>query len=153
MRHGLIAQCLTDLELPQAYTLVGLCHEKVTLAGWQDHVAASERPHSAVWSAVRDRRGYMHAIYSHRVDHDLVAGRNLLLGDIVAPGSTWRATLLAIEADALLQAGEQGCTTIRLALHPGRQSPSDSQLRELLCPLGWVEWGPWLWRQVGGPET
>ncbi len=144
--NDLTVDALRDNELAQAYTLVGLCHDGVSLEDWRDHVAAAGQPDHVVWSTVRDRRGYMHALYCHRVEHDLVAGRTLHVGDILTAGPGWRAALAEILHDLGRRATALGCAAIRVNLRPDGKAPSTDQLRGVFVPGGFVERGGYLLR-------
>lgn len=140
------AQALQKGDLAQAHVLVGLCHGDMSLEHWQRLVAAGERPGPQVWQAMRDRRGYIHGLFAHRTEHDLIDGATLSLTDILTAGHSWRAMLEAVEAAARAIARDEGCPTIRMLLHPDRQAPSPEQLRTVFCALGYCDCGPYLKR-------
>lgn len=140
------ARALEEDDLAQAHVLVDLCHGPISLDHWRRLVAAGERPGPQVWQAVRDRRGYIHGLFAHRSEYDLIDGATLNLTDILIAGHSWRATLQAIELIARGIARDAGCPTIRVALHPDRQAPSPEQLRAVFSTLGYSDRGPYLKR-------
>ena len=140
------ARVLEKGDLAQAHVLVGLCHDAVTLEHWQRLVSAGERPGPQVWQAMRDRRGYIHGLFAHRTEMDLIDGATLSLTDVLTAGPSWRTTLQAVEASARTIARNEGCPTIRMLLHPDRQAPSPDQLRSVFCTLGYWDCGPYLKR-------
>ena len=105
--EGLSALPLGERDLAQAFALVALCEDSVTLEAWRRHVSACGCPAAVHWCAVRDSRGYMHALFSHHVEHDLVAGPVLRISDILAAGPRWQGALLEIERCAVTLATQE----------------------------------------------
>lgn len=151
--EGLSARPLGERELAQAYALVALCEGSVTPEAWRRHVAACGCPVAVHWCAVRDSRGYMHALFSHHVEHDLVAGPVLRIGDILAAGPRWQGALAEIERYAVALAAQDRCAGLRLPLDPGRMTPGPEGLRRVFGRLGFVDRGPDLWRPMVPPAT
>lgn len=150
---GLSASPLAESELGQAFALVALCEDGVTLEAWRRHVAACACASPSRWCAVRDGRGYMHALFSHRIDHHLVAGRLLDIGDILTAGPRWQAALAALDRSASQIAAEQRCAALRIRLDPRRQTPGPDNLRRIFTARGFVDHGPELWRLMGAPAA
>jgi hypothetical protein len=146
---GLTTQPLGERDLAQAYALVALCEESVTLEAWRRHMTACGCPASVHWCAVRDPRGYMHGLFSHRVEHDLVAGPMLQVDDILAAGPRWQSALAAIERRALELAARQGCAGLRIRVDPGRKTPGPEALRRVFGGRGFVDRGSYLLRMLG----
>lgn len=150
---GLVASPLDEGDLAQAYALVALCEVTVTLEAWQRHVAACGCSTAVHWCAVRDSRGYMHALFSHHVEHDLVAGPVLRVGDILAAGPRWQGALLEIERCAVALAARRRCAGLRIHLDDRRTMPGPDSLRRVFGGRGFVDRGPDLWRPMVLPGT
>lgn len=142
----LSAQALDESDLAQAFVLVGLCHDGISLERWRALVADGARPQPLVWQAIRDRRGYIHAVFAHRLEHDMRAGTMLVVTEILTAGPGWRAALEAIDGCLRRLAADAACPTIRILLHPDRINPGADQLRSVLGPCGYVDKGPYLAR-------
>lgn len=143
---ALSAGALDEADLAQAYVLVGLCHDSVTMDRWRHLVAAGARPSPQVWKTIRDRRGYIHALFAYRMEHDLTLGCTLVVTDILTAGPGWRAALEAIEASARQIASDAGCPSIRVTIHPDREAPGSRELRAVFGALGYADRGPYLSR-------
>ncbi len=140
------AKTLDEGDLAQAYVLVGLCHDGISLERWRGLVTLSGRPEPLVWKSIRDSRGYIHAIFAHRREHDMHSGAVLVVTDILAAGPGWRAAMEAIEDCVRGTAQQAACPTVRILLHPDRQSPAAEQLRSFFGPCGYSDKGPYLTR-------
>lgn len=148
-RFTLTSEALREGELAQAYALVNLCHDRVSLEHWCDHVATTARPSRKVWSAVRDPKGYIHGVFCYRIEHDLAAGRALLLCELLTAGPASRATLAEIESSLGRLAADLDCQSVMVPLRPEKASPTVDQVREIFVPRGYVEHGAFLYRTLG----
>lgn len=150
-RLVLSTQTLRHDDLDQAYVLVGLCHDTVTMEHWRHLVASGGRPGPLVWQTIRDPRGYIHALFAHRIEHDLVNGATLVVTDIVTAGPAWRSATETIAHAMHAIAREAGCPSLRVLIHPDRQSPAPEQLRAVFLAGGYSDRGPYLTRCVPQP--
>lgn len=119
-----------------AYPLVRLFYPAVTLRGWQAYARRMARlpRHRGGLMAVTDARGYVHAVFTYRVDVDLGRGRTLRIGDLVVgrlPGRDLGRTIVT-GMEAL--AREIDCPSILVELAP-RTGESD---RETLTGAGFL---------------
>jgi hypothetical protein len=142
----LSAEALDENDLAQAYVLVGLCHDGISLERWRTMVMQAERPEPLVWKSIRDSRGYIHAVFAHRREHDMHAGATLVVTEILTVGPASRAAMEAINGALHNVAGHAACPTIRILLHPDRESPGADRLRRFFGPCGYVDKGPYLTR-------
>jgi len=142
----LSAQPLGEGDLAQAYVLVGLCHDTVSLERWRRLAASGEQPTPLVWQAIRDPRGYIHALFAHRIEHDLVDGATLVATDILTAGPAWRTAMETVELSIRRIACQAGCPSIRILVHPDRKAPTPEQLRAVFLGCGYSDRGPYLSR-------
>ena len=153
----LSAQALDEGDLAQAYVLVRLCNDGISMERWRDAVAQSACCQGPMWQSVRDPRGYIHALFAHRREQDLEAGRVLVVTDILTAGPAWRAALEAIDAAARAAAREAACASIRIMVHPHREAPGSERLRGAFRACGYRDCGPYLSLSaplaMGGPGS
>lgn len=150
---GFVTRPLSGDDLAQAYALVGLWHREVSLERWRQHVARGQPTEPLTWTAIRDGRDYIHGIFSHRVETDLVEGRVLLVSDILTAGFSARATLMAMLQAVDRLAASLCCPVVRILLHPERSDPDISQIRQVFCERGFADRGPYLSRRSPLPVT
>lgn len=128
-----------------AYPLVRIAHPTMSLAAWLAFARRWTRlsPRRGGLSIVKDRRGYVHAMYTYRVDHNLRLGKFLRIADLIVGhlGSQMLANEILRAADRI--AGNAGCSAIVIEpsainetpmLVPGNENPF-SYLRSLPLQL------------------
>lgn len=97
-----------------AYPLVRLFDPAISLDAWLGFARRWSRQPAERGGlmAIRDRRGYLHALFTYRVEHNLRLGKFLRIADIVMghlPGETLNTSIM----DAATRlAGRTGCTAI-----------------------------------------
>lgn len=97
-----------------AYPLVHLFNPAMSLDAWLGFARRWARlpVERGGLMTIRDRRGYLHALFTYRVEHNLRFGRFLRVADIVMgqlPGQTLNLSLLNI---ASRLAATNACTVI-----------------------------------------
>jgi hypothetical protein len=110
------AEPLRAREAEGVYPLVSLMHPEMTLEAWRQFVRRSTRvPRSCGGLvAIRDRRGYVHAVFAYRFGETLQSGRALRITDIVMgrlPGGTLPRALIAC-AERLADELGSPCVTL-----------------------------------------
>ena len=142
----LFAQALDEGDLAQAYVLVRLCNDGITMERWRNVATQAACCQAPLWQSIRDPRGYIHALFAHRREQDLEAGSVLVVTDILSAGPAWRTAMETIDASARAAAREAACSSIRILLHPDRQAPGPEQLRGIFGACGYRDRGPYLSR-------
>lgn len=109
-----VSEMLDGRRARLAYPLVGLFDPAITLDAWLGFARrwCRQPPERGGLVAIRDRRGYLHALFTYRVDHNLRLGHFLRIADIIMghlPGDTLNRCIL-IKASEI--AGRTGCTQI-----------------------------------------
>lgn len=96
-------QFQTETLLPalarQAYPLIHLANPDVAMTEWLAFVRRWSRlsPERGGIIALKDRRGYIHAVYTYKVDYSIAIGRLLRVSDIIIgslPGMSLGDTIL-----------------------------------------------------------
>lgn len=77
---------LAPAQARQAYPLIQLANPNVAMPEWLAFVRRWSRlsPERGGIIALRDRRGYIHAIYTYKIDYSIAIGRLLRVSDIIA---------------------------------------------------------------------
>ena len=124
----------------RAYPLVRVHDPDVTLKQWLAFVSGwtriPERRGGLV--SVADVRGYLHALFSYRIEIDLLYGRlmrvsNLIVGHL--PGQAVRSTVVAtIER----LAEDTGCSSVAIELAQAPAGPNDIAIRNALVGAGFT---------------
>lgn len=143
---------LTEPLVAQAFPLVGLLHEQVTLDTWNQQVEDDARPEPVSWIAIRDHRGYIHGLYSYRIGGDLQCGRALVAMELLVAGPGWKLSLAAMHASMSEIAVARGCDAIHLMLKPERRTtpPSAADIRDIFVAAGFKDCGGHLCRHLTG---
>jgi len=144
-----LAEPLRASQAERVYALVSLLHPRVTPEDWRRFVRRATRvPRDrGGLMAIRDRRGYCHAVFSYRVGNELAAGRSLRVSDVVMgrlPGVTLPRALVAC-AERL--AVELDSTAISIDLEASMVAPED---RDVLLLAGFDATGLVLTRGGSG---
>lgn len=129
------AEPLRSSQADAVFPLVSLLHPGIAREDWQRFVRRATRlpRHRGGLMAIRDRRGYCHAVFSYRVGDDLAAGRSLRVSDVVMgrlPGVTLPRALVTC-AERLAAELDSGAISIDL-----EQSMIAPQDREALRQAG-----------------
>lgn len=143
------AEPLRTAQAERVYPLVSILYPEVTPEAWRQFVRRATRVprHRGGLMAIRDSRGYCHAVFSYRVGDDLAAGKALRVGDVVMgrlPGVTLPRALVAC-AERLAAELDSGAVSIDL-----RESMIAPRDRAVLREAGFDESGFILTRS---PET
>jgi hypothetical protein len=133
----------------RAFPLVRVHDPHVTLKEWLAFVwrwtRMPERRGGLV--SVADVRGYLHALFSYRIEIDLLHGRlmrvsNLIIGHL--PGQAVRSTVVAtIER----LAEDTGCSSVAIDLAQAPAGPNDVAIRNALAGAGFAPCAVSLLRQ------
>lgn len=99
----------------RAYGLVQFFDPALRIEDWLAFIGA-EGGSGTEFLAIEDARGYAHAVFSHRVEHDLRRGRVVRLTAIACSGLPSRLLHDAIFETAERLAREAGCRGIVLEL-------------------------------------
>jgi hypothetical protein len=123
------AEPLRASQAEQVYPLVSLLHPGVTPEEWRQFVRRATRMdrHRGGLMAIRDRRGYCHAVFSYRVGDILASGRSLRVSDVVMgrlPGVNLPQALVTC-AERL--AAELDSAAISIDLEESMVSPRDRE--------------------------
>jgi hypothetical protein len=143
-----LAEPLRASQAERAYPLVSLLHPGLTPEEWRRFVRRATRfpKDRGGLMAIRDCRGYCHAVFSYRVGDELASGRSLRVSDVVMgrlPGVTLRRALVAC-AERL--AAELACATISIDLQESMIAPQDC---DALRRVGFDATGLILTRRLG----
>lgn len=70
----------------QAYPLIHLANPNVAMPEWLAFVRRWSRlsPDRGGIVALKDRRGYIHAVYTYKIDYSIAIGRLLRVSDVIA---------------------------------------------------------------------
>lgn len=85
-------------DLLQAFTLVQFHDAELTLDAWCGRVAADQKISRSHWALVRDRRGYIHAVFRYVTHSRAVLCEQSNVTDLYAAGLVKRYALAAIRA-------------------------------------------------------
>src|ERR1700674_677529 len=111
----------------EAYPLVRLCPSSVTLDQWLSFGRRLARlpRHRGGLFAVKDKRGYVHAVFSYRIDSDMRHGPVLRVSDLII-GRLAGRTIDRVIVNATEQlALEIGCFSIVVELPQSAESEVD----------------------------
>ena len=134
------AEPLRTAEAGRVYPLVNILYPEVTPEAWRLFVRRATRfpRHRGGLMAIRDSRGYCHAVFAYRVGDDLAAGKALRVSDVVMgrlPGVTLPRALVTC-AERLAAELESGAVSIDL-----RESMIAPRDRAMLREAGFDESG------------
>lgn len=122
----------------EAYPLVQLCHSSVTLDQWLSfaHRLARLPRQRGGLLAVKDKRDYVHAVISYRIDNDMRPGPVLRVSDLIvgrlAGRTIDRVVVKAVEQLAL----EISCFSIAVELPQSAEGKVDTANRSALVNAG-----------------
>ena len=127
-------------QVRQAYPLVRVHNPAVTLNHWLAFAChwtrMPERRGGLV--AVKDVRGYLHALFSYRVETDLCRSRSMRVSDLIIghlPGRTIHITIVnAVErlADGI------GCSAVIVELMQSPEGRNDAAARSAFASAGFT---------------
>ena len=134
------AEPLRTAEAGRVYPLVNILYPEVTPEAWRLFVRRATRfpRHRGGLMAIRDSRGYCHAVFAYRVGDDLAAGKALRVSDVVMgrlPGVTLPRALVTC-AERL--AAELASSAVSIDLRESMIAPRD---RAMLREAGFDESG------------
>src|ERR1700674_2988211 len=111
----------------EAYSLVQLCHSSVTMDQWLSfaHRLARLPCHRGGLLAVKDKRDYVHAVFSYRIDNDMRRGPVLRVSDLIVGRLAGRTIDRVIVKAAEQLALEIGCFSIVVELPQSAEGEVD----------------------------
>ena len=124
----------------QVYPLVRLFHPAMSLDQWLAFSRwwARMPPHQGGLLAIKDRRGYVHAIFSYRVDFHLRHGPVLRLSDLIVGRLPGQIIDLAVVRKAEWLAFGVGCRVVVFELTQSKDGNIDPANRSALEKAGYV---------------
>jgi len=122
----------------EAYPLVRLCHSSVTLDQWLSFARRLARlpRHRGGLFAVKDKRGYVHAVFSYRIDSDMRHGPVLRVSDLIIGRLAGRTIDRVIVKAAEQLALEIGCFSIVVELPQSAEGEVDIANYSVLVNAG-----------------
>lgn len=124
----------------QAYALARLHDPTLTLHQWTGLVRQWTRGQKRRWGVIgiKDARGYLHALFSYRLDNRLSGGKVLHVSDLIVAHLPGQAIYSAIVKEIMHLARETGCASIlvELARRSGKQT--ESAIRNAFAGAGYA---------------
>ena len=118
---------IDDQHAIAAYPLVFMHDASITTGQWRQFVRRHSRssPRTGL-TAIRDRRGVIHALFSYRIDNDLRVRKRLSISDLIVAhlaGSQIDDAVARVIGDVAQQFGCQTVTIERPFVRPQARSP------------------------------
>jgi hypothetical protein len=130
---------LSPKQAREAYPLVRLFHPALSLEKWLAFARRWRRMlrHRGGLVAMKDMRGYVHAVFSYRVDSNLRNEPVLRVSDLVVGRLPGRLIDRALVESVERLAREIGCTSILFELPQSREGNVDPSNRSALAKAGY----------------